>query len=51
MVREDIIRFLNDIAHFEAADVSNPANTLEHHPCVSQQYMVFTMLMLNKTWL
>lgn len=29
MVREDMIRFLKDIAHFKAADVSNPANTLE----------------------
>lgn len=33
-------------AHFEAADVSNPANTPEQHPCVSQQYLVFTTPML-----
>jgi len=46
MVREDILRFLNDTAHFEPADVSNPANTLEQHPSVSQQYLVFTILRL-----
>lgn len=45
-VRQDIIRFLNDIAHFEGADVSNPANTLEQHPCFSQQYLIFTIFML-----
>lgn len=28
MVMEDMIRFLNNVTHFKAADVSNPANTL-----------------------